>query len=110
MSIDQPKVIDARSLDKDLKEVHLFIFDHLDWNNVNDEHLFKLQEKINTYLAYIESGEIYENDPIYKGKSIVIHVIAKYTLPSNDLVKRFYEKATSIVQWAGFDLQFEHRE
>lgn len=110
MSIEQGDIIDARSISNNLKEVHLFLFDHLSWDNVNDEHLFMLQKKINTYLAYIENGQIYQDNPEYKNKSITINIIAKYPLPENDVVRKFYEKVKSIVQWAGFDLKFEYKK
>ena len=105
MSIDQPKVIDARAIDEKTNEVCLFIFDHYDWCDPRSDHPFRLQDKINAYLSYIESGEIYENDPDYQGKPVIIKVIGKY--PLSDFGIKFYEKATSIVQWAGFDLRFE---
>ncbi len=107
MSIDQEKVIDARVLDKDSNEVILFIFDHYSWDDPKSNHPFLLQDKINTYLAYIESEEIYKNDPEYKEKQVVIKVIGKY--PLSEFGETFYEKAKTKIQWAGFDLRFEHK-
>ena len=109
MSIDQEKVLDIVAVDDEKNEVNLFITDHLPWNELINEHIFKLQEKINIYLAAIESGELIEKYPLAKGKKAVIKVIGKYPLPENDLVRRFYERSTSIVQWAGFDLKFEYK-
>jgi len=95
------------SVDQKENEVILHITDHHSWEDPKSDHPFILQDKINSYLSYIESGEIYENNPEYKGKSIVIKVIGKY--PLSEFGEKFYEKATSIVQWAGFDLRFEHK-
>lgn len=64
-----------------------------------------LQEKINSYLAFLESGEIYETHPKAHGKKIEIKVIGKYALP--DDARGFYERARSIVSGAGFLLSFE---
>lgn len=108
MSIDQQKVIDAIAIDERTGELILFIFDHYAWGDLKSDHPLKLQEKINTYLSYIESGEIYDNNPDYKGKSIIIKIIGKY--PLNDFGEKFFEKAKSIVQWAGFDIRFEQHE
>ena len=107
MSIDQEKVIDARAVDEKANEVNLFIFDHYSWEDPKSEHPFKLQDKLNTYLAYIESGEIYTNNPEYKEKPVVIKVLGKY--PLSEFGEKFYEKATTIIQWAGFDLKFEYK-
>ncbi len=106
MSVDQKKVIDAISIDEKSNEVLLFIFDHHTWDDPKSDHALILQDKINDYLSYVESGEIYENNPQYKNKPLVIIVKGKY--PLSEFGKSFYEKATSIVQWAGFDLRFEH--
>ena len=107
MSIDQEKVLDIVAVDEKTGEVYLIITDHLSWENEINEHIFKLQEKINSYLASIESGELNELYPLANGKKPVIKVIGKYPIPSNEIVARFYDKATSVVQWAGFDLRFE---
>lgn len=41
-------------------------------------HLF--EEKINTHLAFIESGQIYESYPKAEGKELVIRIIRKYDM------------------------------
>ncbi|WP_374762261.1 DUF6572 domain-containing protein [Massilia scottii] len=58
-------------------DVVLNITDHLPFEGHND-HLFVLQEKINTYLSFVESGEILESFPTAKSRSVVIKVICKY--------------------------------
>ena len=68
-----------------------------------------MQEKINDYLTAIENGEVLEKYPDAKGRKIVIRVITKYPIPNTEIVQKFCEKAKSIVQWAGFDLKFEHK-
>ncbi len=61
MSVDQTQVIDVVS--KDPKgTIVLSISDHLDWDNTK-QHLLILQEKINTYLNFVDSGEICEKYP-----------------------------------------------
>lgn len=107
MSIDQTRIIDFIALDKDSDEVHLFITDHLPWDNPKSDHLLKLQAKIYAYLDFIQSGEIYEKNPTYKDKPVVITIAAKYSL-STDIAKKFIEKITTYVQWEGFDLRFKH--
>lgn len=60
MSIDQSDVIDFISTTPEGKGV-LTITDHLSWDM--DFHLELLQDKINRYLQFIESGQIYEEYP-----------------------------------------------
>ncbi|MBC6110685.1 DUF6572 domain-containing protein [Pedobacter fastidiosus] len=62
MSVIQVDKIDFIGIDGKTKKVALTISDHLDWD---DEyyHLSVLQEKINAYLRFIESGEIYDVYP-----------------------------------------------
>ena len=105
MSIDQPQVLDIMGSKEGSNILDVFITDHLPWENKRtNEHIFMLQEKINTYLAAIESGEIERRYPEHKGKSVVINVIGKY--PLNDKAKWFFEKASEIVKNAGFELKF----
>lgn len=108
MSIDQEGILDFVAVDDSKNEVNLFVTDHFSWDESVNEHLFMLQEKINTYIAAIESGELVEKYPLAKGRKPVIKVIGKYRLPDSEIVKKFYEEAISTVREAGFDLRFEH--
>ncbi|MBU6951605.1 DUF6572 domain-containing protein [Hahella sp. HN01] len=103
MTISQTIVVDAVSVDKDAGKVVLTISDHLEWED--DEHLYLLQEKINSYLAFIESGEIYEKYPGAKGRGIVISLICKYN-PSSIGVG-FLSQVSEIILGAGFDFRYE---
>jgi hypothetical protein len=60
MSVEQKDVIDAIGVNKESGEVVLTISDHLDWEDTS-AHLLVLQDKINTYIAFIESGEILQS-------------------------------------------------
>lgn len=107
MSIEQEKVVDVLAGGRKPNEVVLFITDHLLWDDKSDyEHAIMLQKKLNSYLAFIESGEMEKKYPEHKGKEIIIHVIGRYSLNSN--AKKFYEKVSSIISNAGFSLRFEH--
>ncbi len=91
MSIEQRKVIDFVGVDEKANEVVLTISDHLDWDDPKSNHLFLLQDKINDYLAFIESGELLKKYPDSKGRNPVIQVYGQY--PLNDVAKKFYEKS-----------------
>ena len=73
MSILEENVIDSTSIENGI--LILTISDHLKWDN---EHLFLLQEKINSYLQYIESGQIFEDFGESSYETIEIQLIYKY--------------------------------
>jgi len=60
VTVEQTKVIDFISVDQN-GPVVLTISDHLEWGS--DGHLFQLQEKLNSYLAFIEGGELLNEYP-----------------------------------------------
>ena len=91
MSVDQTDKIDFLWKDEQSEHVMLTITDHLDWKKRDEgEHLSLLQEKINTYLHFIESGQVWKAKPEYKGLPVIIHVRAKYR-PSKEAAK-FYKR------------------
>ena len=105
MSIDQPKVIDIIA-DDESDRVTLFITDHLPWDHsTTTDHFAKLQDKLNSYLAFIERGELIQNRPAAVGRRVVIEVRGKYAL--SDVAQQFYSKASEVVQNAGFELRFK---
>lgn len=105
MTVEQAKVIDIVGVDKDHKKILLIITDHLDWKNNDIKHIYILQEKINSYLAYIESGEIYEKYPKCINAEKIIEVIAKY--PFNKEAIDFLEKVKVVVEGAGFGFSYK---
>src|SRR5215472_18820452 len=88
-------------------EVCLVVSDHLNWDEQKGYHLLTLQEKLNTYLAFIETGQIYADFPKAAGREIVIEVVGKY--PLNDEARKFYGLAGKYIEDAGFALRFRHR-
>jgi hypothetical protein len=89
--------------------VHLTITDHLEWEPGKKEelkHIWLLQEKINAYLRFLESGEIFERFPQARGGKQVINVVGKY--PLSELATTFYKKVRGVIEAAGFELRFEH--
>ena len=103
MSVLQPDKVDIIGINHQTNTVTLAISDHLDWNDP-EGHLILLQDKINTYLRFFESGEIYETSPLSKGKNIVFQIYAKYPLPEEGII--FFEQAKKIIEGVGIDLLF----
>lgn len=104
MSIEQTNVIDFISIDRESGDVWLTISDHLSWYENESTHLQLLQDKLNAYLRFIESGEILKNYPRAIGKEVVINLVGKF--PMSDQAKLFLRKAISAIENAGFRLQF----
>lgn len=101
MSIENSKVIDLTGIEEN-GDLVLTITDHLTWDD-EKEHLLMLQEKLNTYLAYLESEQYLENYPDIEG-SLIIEVLSKYSL--SDLAVDFYRYVRKVIREAGFDLKF----
>jgi hypothetical protein len=105
MSIEDVDKIDLVAGERKTGDMILTISDHLDWDEKEGEHLIVLQKKLNTYLEFIESGQIYAKVPQAAGQKIVIHVMGKF--PLSDEAKKFYRLAGKAIEDAGFSLRFE---
>jgi hypothetical protein len=92
MTVENTGTVDAVGTDKETGEVRLSIIDHLPWGT---EHLRLLQDKINVYLGFIESGEIYASYPNAKGRPLVIDVYTRYR-PTVE-AERFLKQAEGVV-------------
>lgn len=108
MSVMDEGVIDNMGLRKNEKSLNLYIFDHLAWGlEADDVHIFMLQNKLNDYLQYIDSGQVNERYKVEDYENIIIRVIAKYPF-SYDCVQ-FLDKAKRYINDAGFELEWEVR-
>lgn len=99
MSVEQRKVVDAVGIRRSDGRAVLTISDHLPWLPDN-EHLLLLQDKINDYLDFLESGEIYDTYPQAHGREIEIQVVHKHP-PVGDAIT-FLERAGETIRRAGF--------
>ena len=103
MTVTDNRVIDIFSIDQEGHTV-LTISDHLDWGDTYN-HLVILQDKINAYLAFIESGEIYDSYPGAKNRPLKIKVVFQHEPDSEGY--GFLSRAKSIVEGAGFVFGFD---
>lgn len=105
VTIDQMDVVDLISGSESDPEVRLIIADHLSWDEDEAEHLWLLKRKINKYLGFIESGEIYEKWPKAVDKFLVIELTPKCALSKNaeHLVTRFQ----TLIRSFGFDFRID---
>jgi hypothetical protein len=100
MTIEDQNVIDFVGTDV-LGNAVLTITDHLSWDKAG-EHLHSLQEKLNAYLRFIESGEIYQKFPTMRERPVVIDVVVKFPVPQS--AQWFFTKASAAIGDAGFKL------
>ena len=103
MTVCDVETIDFASLDHPANDLILTISDHLDWGDTLG-HLLALQNKINTYVMFVESGEVYTQWPLAVGRKIKFRVVGKY--PLNDEAKEFYEFANETLRKIGLELLF----
>ncbi|MGA2404326.1 MAG: DUF6572 domain-containing protein [Syntrophobacteraceae bacterium] len=105
MSIEQTEVVDFVSIDPKSGDVYLTISDHLPWDRGEGEHLLLLQDKINAYLRFIESGEMVKELPETKGRKVLIELVSQF--PLSEKASVFFEKTNAVIHDAGFILQFK---
>ncbi len=101
MGVEQAAVIDFIGIDTVSGAVHLTIADALEWDAA---HLRRLQEKLNAYLAFIESGELYSVYPGAAGRPVVLDVRLRYR-PDADATQ-FLERAAALIASARLSLQY----
>jgi hypothetical protein len=104
MSVIEEGSIDFAGLEK--KNLVLSICDHLSWGEEYDDvHLLMLQNKINDYLKFIESGEVNETFNSKDYEKVIIRVIAKY--PFSPECIEFFNMSKQVVNDVGFGLEWE---
>lgn len=101
MTVEQAKVIDAIHTDTRTGCVHLTIADHLEWDG---DHLMKLQEKLNSYLAFVESGEIRTAYPASVDSAVAIDLVLKYR--PNAEGEAFLAQVRNVLEGAGFTFHY----
>jgi hypothetical protein len=104
MSIEQIETIDFATIDKASGDLWLTISDHLSWEQNEGAHLVLLQDKLNAYLRFIESGEIFKKVPDAKGRNVVIRLVGKF--PLSQQADLFLRKAKAAIESAGVCFQF----
>lgn len=104
MAVDDCGTIDMMSFDKANGDVVLTISDHLDWSEPF-EHQEILQRKFNTYLAFVENGELVRQYPEAKKRPVVFRVVFKFRPEKEGSL--FLERARKVIESAGFKLRHE---
>ena len=101
MSVEQTDIVDIVSIERETGNVILTISDHLDWSD-SVAHQTILQKKLNTYLAFVETGEILEQYPKAKDRPVVLNVVFRF--PPDESGQAFITRARTVIESAGFTL------
>jgi hypothetical protein len=104
VSVEQTDVVDILSVDRETGHVVLTISDHLDWSD-SVGHQTILQKKLNTYLAFVESGEILGQYPEAKDRPVAFRVV--FQVPPDESGRAFVARAREAIESAGITLRDE---
>jgi hypothetical protein len=103
MSVDQRRIVDAVGTSRQDGHIVLTIADHLPFDG-DASRLLTLQEKINDYLDFIESGELCQSYPAAVGQTIEISI--RFLHSPDDLGRSFLATAERFIRAAGLTLSF----
>ncbi len=95
MSITEQNQIDSIGIEKD--SVILTISDHLEWSDIQ-EHLQMLQNKLNKYIEFIESGQIRTDYPQSIDQCVIIRIVClnEYPMEGSDFINKVMPVLKSI--------------
>jgi len=104
MTIEQGNVIDFIGVNDEEKFISLTISDHLEWDDTN-EKLLLLQGKINSYLKFIESEQIYEQYP--NEKSLDVHIVLLSLHLPNEEGLIFLKSVKPLIEKTGISFRWD---
>jgi hypothetical protein len=101
MSLENLESVDAIGIDINDGSVVLTIFDAWGWEDER-EHIGALQNKINSYLEFVESGQIYQEYPGANSRILRIDLVSKYPMP--DIGPAFLKHVSAVVGQLGMTI------
>jgi hypothetical protein len=102
LSIEDTNKVDAIGLEVASGKVILTITDHLDWEDEH-KHFLALQDKVNAYIRFVESGELLATYPKATDRRPVIDVVTRFELPQSALL--FLDRIRPVLRSAGIELR-----
>lgn len=107
MAIDNPNAVDGMAIDKERNALVLLLTDHLAWEGEDAiselDHLKLLQDKINAYISFLESGQFKENYPDEEFAMAVIETHFNYAITEN--CKKFLNAVQDQVGQSGIKIE-----
>lgn len=97
MGLDNTSMVDAIGIEVDTGLAVLTITDSWDWIDEKG-HLLALQDKLNAYFDFIETGQIWDAYPKAQGRQLAIDVITKFRFPpaATDFLEKARQAATEL--------------
>ena len=108
MTISDTDRIDIIATRPGSPQVRLVIADHLDWAHIND-HALLLQEKVNAYLAFIESGELRRRPETARIESPDVWIWVRGMHEPPPEAGPFLARVEAFLATMGVRFRFEHR-
>lgn len=105
MSVLDIDKIDGLGIDSNDNTLVFLISDHLPWESAEYEHLQLLQQKINSYIRFIQSGEYKKHYPEKNFEKFRIEVGFKHFYTDN--VITFFALANSRIKSLNIDLKYK---
>lgn len=102
MGIENANVIDFMGPEDSTGKVVLTIADGMDWED-DLQHIWLLQEKVNAYTSFVESGQLTEERPEWASRKIVFEIVARYE-PAPILAK-FLAQARAVLAEIGVEIR-----
>jgi len=103
MTVEQTDVVDFVGVNRADGRVVLTVSDHLPWDD--DDHVLTLQDKLNAYIRFVESGQLLKEHPAVAERAVQIHIVCKY--PPSEVGVQFLEMARRKLEAVGIDLTHE---
>lgn len=90
-NIEKTDTIDGLAYEQDTSSLILLLTDGMDWSDMN-RHLLLLQDKLNTYIWYIDSEQYKEKYP--NVKSVELRVSFLFAEP--EICRKLLERAKQV--------------
>lgn len=101
MTVENENQIDAMGIEAATGKLVLTISDHLAWSDANT-HLHAIEAKVNAYLAFIQSGQLFEENSDARDRQVKIAIYQKNPEPPE--VKPILYKLAQHLEFIGIEL------
>lgn len=109
MSITETNKIDIVAARPDSSIVRLVITDHLGWNDL-EAHARLLQDKVNTYLEFVESGQLGRMQTPKIPDAPDIHIALVLHCPPTNEAEELFVKVREFLAGVGIKFDVEVRQ
>jgi hypothetical protein len=106
VTIDNLRTVDIVATKPGSSDVQLVVSDHWDWTDVQG-HCYQLQEKLNGYLSFIETGELHARPEVQaiRNPEICFAVYCLHEPPA--AAYEFFARARGFVEAEGYRFRLE---